>query len=57
MRHNPLRRCAPSPFSRIAARCGKRDDAGAAERPLRGVYRPGARRFHAMRVERNAMES
>jgi hypothetical protein len=35
-RHNPLRRCAPSPFSRTAAPCGKGDATGAAGRPLHG---------------------
>ena len=42
MRNNPLRRFAPSPFSRTAARCGKGDDALAAGRPLLGVPRDGA---------------
>jgi len=36
MQHNPLRRCAPSPFSRGAARRGKGDATSAAGRPLRG---------------------
>ena len=34
--NNPLWRFAPSPFSRLAARCGKRDAARAAGRPLHG---------------------
>ena len=33
---NPLRRFAPSPFSRIAMQFGKGDAASAAGRPLRG---------------------
>jgi hypothetical protein len=32
----PLWRCAPSPFSRLAARAGKGDATSAAGRPLRG---------------------
>ncbi len=41
---NPLRRFAPSPFSRIAAQFGKGDTASAAGWPLRGGHwhRPGA---------------
>ncbi len=34
---NPLSGFAASPFSRIAERFGKEDDASAAGRPLRGV--------------------
>ncbi len=41
--NNPLRRCAPSPFSPLAARCGKGDAAGAAGRPLRGDRWSGPR--------------
>jgi len=36
MRNTPLRRCASSPRSRIAAQCGQGDAASAAGRPLRG---------------------
>ncbi|GAA6120369.1 hypothetical protein Acidovoranil_24720 [Acidovorax sp. FG27] len=42
----PLWRFAPSPFSRIAARCGKGDAASAAGRPLRGGCWPGPRTNH-----------
>ena len=34
--NNPLRRFAPSPFSRMAVPFGKGDTASAAGRPLRG---------------------
>ena len=54
MRHNPLRRCAASPFSLRASRSGKGDDASDAGRPLRGVRWPGPRPLHAMAVTSNA---
>src|SRR3990167_9508318 len=51
MKH-PLCRFAPSPRSRIAARCGQGDAPSAAGRPLRGGRWPGPRRFHASPVVR-----
>jgi hypothetical protein len=35
--NTPLSRCAPSPRSRIALRCGQEDDSLAAGRPLLAV--------------------
>src|SRR5690606_6328744 len=44
----PLRRCAPSPFSRTAAQFGKGDAASAAGRPLRGGRWSEPRQFRRM---------
>ena len=53
MRGNPLRRVAPSPFSRIAARCGKGDDALAAGRPLLGVPALAPRQWQGLGAVKN----
>ena len=45
MKYIPLSRCAASPFSLRAARCGKGDDAVAAGRPLLGIPRFGRASF------------
>jgi ABC-type branched-subunit amino acid transport system ATPase component len=54
--HNPLWRFAPSPFSRLAARCGKGDATSAAGRPLRGGRWPGPCRFYGCAWTRRAMD-
>ena len=49
--NNPLWRYAPSPFSRIAVRCGKGDAASAAGRPLRGGCPHWVRQLHRSQVK------
>lgn len=49
MEHIPLSGSAASPFSRIAARCGKGDAASAAGRPLRGGRALRPRQLLALR--------